>query len=244
MFKNKNRVTKFSNFLFIFIFLVSVMGAINFAIDLSKGSFLTGYTRSDYIYNLVSSIAYSLISGIILFLSNKKMDLYKDEYPLTKQIFNVINIVMVFALVTSLISLISGQFIYNKFSFYALFGYLFGLVIIIGSYFYAEKLNMLNMENDKKTNIVNFIVIILFREYVYDFIVTILQLIFKQGKVLSVTKNMILYLIGMCVVFLAYKLFEKSRSKEQHIEKKEVKVIKNENLTTKNKKSKKKGVKS
>ena len=244
MFKNKNKVTKFSNFLFIFIFLVSVMGAINFGMDLSKGSFLSGYTRTDYIYNLVSSIVYSLIGGAVLFLLNKKIDLYKYEYPLSKQIFNVVNIVMVFALITSLLTLISGQFIYNKFSFYGLFGYLFGLVIIIGSYLYSEKTNMLNMENDKKTNIVNFIVIILFREYVYDFVITILQLIFKQGKVLNITKNMILYLVGMCVVFLAYKLFEKSRSKEKNNETKEVKVIKNENLTANNKKSNKKGVKS
>lgn len=243
MFKNKNKVTKFSNFLFIFIFLVSVMGVISFSMNLSKGSFLTGYTRNDYIYNLVSSIVYLLMSGMILFLLNKKIDLYKDEYPLSKQIFNVINAVMVLELLTSLLSLISGQFIYNKFSFYGLFGYIFGLVIIIGSYLYSEKTNMLNMENDKKTNIVNFIVIILFREYVYDFVITILQLIFKQDKVLSITKNMILYLIGMCVVFLAYKLFEKSRSKEKNNEIKEVKVIKNESLTTNSKKSKKKGVK-
>ena len=227
----------------IFIFFVSVIGTINFAIDLSNGEFLTGYTKSDYIYNLVSSIAYVLISGIILFILNKKIDLYKDEYPLTKQIFNVINAVMIFALSTSLISLISGQFIYNKFSFYALFGYLFGIAIIVGSYLYVEKLNMLSISNDKKTNIVNFIVIILFREYVYDFVVSLLQFIFKEAKTMTILKNMIIYLIGMAIVFLAYKLFEKSRLKEKMVEKKEVKVVKSESLTTNNKKNNKKGVK-
>ena len=54
------------------------MGVISFSMDLSKDSFLNGYTRTDYIYNLVSSTIYSLVSAVFLFILNKKIDLLSN----------------------------------------------------------------------------------------------------------------------------------------------------------------------
>lgn len=227
MFKNKNIVTKASNGLLIFMFVIMTISLISVLTVLINGdtTLIEGYTKSDYVYNSIISGIYMIFSGLTLYILNKRIDLYKDEYPVTKQVYNLFFMVAILGTIISVLSLITGYFVYKEFSFYSLLAVLSEALIFILSYKYLSKNELLSLNNSKKTNIINLIIIFLLLEYSTGIIKVLLQLIFGLSKTVDSIKYLLLYLIGIGVVVLAYRMFSKVKDKEVVEVKKEVKVV-------------------
>lgn len=232
MFKDKNLVTKISNGTLIFIFLIMLLTGASLVAALITGdtSSVEGYTHADYVYNAIMSIMYMIFSGGLLIYLNKKLNIYKDEYPVTRQVFNFFFVISMLGNIISIFMIAVGYFVYDEMSWYSLLTTIFNIGIFIGTYIYLLKGKLLNLENTKKTNIINLIIILLLMEYVSGIINLLFQLLFKINSTSDITKNIIIYLVGICVVILAFKLFDKTKDKKNIKEEikepvKEVKVI-------------------
>lgn len=239
MFKNKNAVTIVSNIILLFIFVVMLLTGISI---LFGNNISEAYSDVDFMYNAIMTVIYIIVTGILILLLNKKINLYKDEYPISRQVFNLIYLVMMLSIIISIFMVVVGAFVYKEFSLYTFLSLTVSLGISTAMYVFVSKGKLLSKGNTKKNNIINLIIAILFVEYVSDFLISALKLIFKTDDTLLIIKYMVVYLVGMCIVTLAYYLFQKGKIKEEVATEKEVKVIENKKgLTKNNKKDKKKG---
>lgn len=249
MFKGRNVVTKISNGLLLFIFVIMFFSSVSSISTLISGSssYLDGYSTSDYIYSAIVSVIYIIVTGIAILLLNKKIDLYKEEYPVSRQIFNLFFALTMLGAVISFLMLVCDYFIYDDFSFYLLSEMIVEAGLFILVYWYTLKGKILSKDNTKKMNIVNLIIIILLLEYVLGIFDLLIELVFKVSTMSEISNNLIIYAVGTCIVLIAYKLFNNDKTKaineikmeepikKEEAPKKKVKVVSTKKTTTKKK---------
>ena len=208
MFKNKNEVTKISNVLFISLFGLSILSIISFLFG-NAGS-IEGFSKSDYYFNLVMLVIYSIASFIVLFLTNKKVDLYKDEYPLSRRIFNLFMSLLVMSMVITLSAEIFNYVFYKKFSWYSvitlIIGYVPSCLVAIKE---VSKGKLLSTSNEKKINVANLLIIYLLMNYYLYSVVIIFKMIFKMDEITTLIGGLCLTLIWIAVIVISYRLINK-----------------------------------
>ena len=79
MLKNKNEVTKISNIFFIAIGFMSFLSLMT--LIFGGADRVDGFNKNDYNYNLIMMAIYTVLSVLTLYITNKKVNVYKDEYP-------------------------------------------------------------------------------------------------------------------------------------------------------------------
>lgn len=208
MFKNKNEVTKISNVLFITLFGLSILSIISFIFG-GAGS-IEGFSKSDYYFNLVLLIIYSFASFIVLFLTNKKMNLYKDEYPLSRRIFNLFIVLLVMSMVITLSAEIFNYVFYKKFSWYSvitlIIGYVPSCLVAIKE---VSKGKLLSTSNEKKINVANLLIIYLLMNYYLNSISIIFKMIFKMDEITILISGLCWSFIWIAVIVISYRLINK-----------------------------------
>lgn len=208
MFKNKNEVTKISNVLFIALLVLSILSIISFLFG-GAGS-IEGFSKSDYYFNLVLLIIYSIASFIVLFLTNKKMDLYKDEYPLSRRIFNLFIVLLVMSMVITLSAEIFNYVFYKKFSWYSvitlIIGYVPSCLVAIKE---VSKGKLLSTSNEKKINVANLLIIYLLMNYYLNSVMIIFKMLFKMDEITTLIPGLCWSFIWIVVIVISYRLINK-----------------------------------
>lgn len=219
MFKNKNTVTKVSNAFLIVMLALSLTSAISLSGNVFfDAKAIEGYTQSDYIFNFIVMLIYAVSTATSLIILNRKVDLYKDEYPVSRQIFNLVFVFGILSVVINVGGLITTYFIYNQFSLATLLATLFGnLFIYIVVYIYIKNNEYFSKANSKKTNVINFIVLYLLMEYASNIINSILKLIFKLDSFNSILKSLGLSIGMVCLIVIAYKLINRKTSNDVNV---------------------------
>lgn len=233
MFKNRNRMTKISNAFLLTILVLSLISVVSIAGNVFfDATPIEGYTKTDYLFNFIMMLIYSVFATISIVILNLKIDLYKDEYTMSKQLFNLL---FVFAMLSTIINfggIITTYFIYKEFSLITLLGIIFGyLLIYIVAFIYINRHEYLSKDNSTKTNVINFIVLFLLMQYASSIINILLKLMFNNGKLNDNLKSLGISIIMVSLIIIAYKLINRNN------EKKEVVVL---DSKEKNKKIKKK----
>lgn len=208
MIKNKNEVTKISNIFFIaigFMSFLSLMTLIFGGVDSVEG-----FNKNDYNYNLIMMTIYTVLSFIILYITNKKINVYKDEYPISRRVFNLFIVISVMSVIITFTSNILSTFFYDAFSWPTLitlvFGYVPAYIIAIKQ---VSKSELLSKDNEQKVNIANLVIIYLLMNYYVNAIMIIAQMIFKTGEIITLIGGLCFSIIWMCVVMISYKLINK-----------------------------------
>lgn len=235
MFKNKNLITKISNGILLAMLIVIALSGVSILVSLLSNNIIIGgtTTTNDYLYYAIMALIYSIFIGLTIFVLNKKINLYKDAYPVSRQVFNMFFMLGLLSSILSIPAIMVSYIIYKEFYLYNLLTTIIELGILIGAYKYVLKETILSVKNSKKVNFVNIIIIFLLIQYGNGLVRSILQLIFKMNETPVLIKYIIIYIVGICVVVLSYILFNKSNKTVEVVEAKEVKVI---NKTTKSKK--------
>ena len=115
MLKNKNRVTKISNILFLTMFVLSLFSIISL---ITTGYVdVEGRTKKDFILNLAMMIVYFISSGLILYITNKKINLYKDEYSISRQVFNLFVVISSMSIILMIGTTIITYFLIKRLIF-------------------------------------------------------------------------------------------------------------------------------
>ncbi|HOP66060.1 MAG TPA: hypothetical protein PLX66_03505, partial [Bacilli bacterium] len=104
-------------------------------------------------------------------------------------------------------------FIYKDFSFYTLLTVIIEAGVFILTYIYMLKEKLINKTNSKKTNVINLVIVILLLEYIVGIVDLLLGLIFKVNEMADIVNNLIIYAVGTCIVLIAYKLFNNTKTK-------------------------------
>lgn len=204
MFKNKNTITKISNTIFLIFGGLAILSLLNIILDHKDVSNVDLYS------NIILMIVYIACSATILWISNKKIDFYKDEYSISRQLFNLFIVISIVSMVLMLSINILSFIFYKKFSLYSL---ILELVCFLPIYLIAykevSKDKLLNINNSKKINICNLVIIILLMNYSSIVLSTSLQLIFNMIEITIAIKNICISFIWISVVLIAYKLMNK-----------------------------------
>ncbi len=216
MLKNKNEASKISN---IFLFIIGGLSLLSIISLLIRGvDGFEGYNSSDYYFNLIMMVIYLLLSVIVLFITNKKVDMYKDEFSISRRIFNLFIVISIMSVLINISANVLSYFFYDEFSWYSLAIALLGYVpTYIISYIKVSKGDILSKDNETKVNVANLIVIYLLMNYCINVVALILQVIFKLKKFSEVTGGLCLSIVWIIVVIVAYIL----------INNKDKKIIKN-----------------
>lgn len=213
MFKNKNEVKKISNILFISLFGLSILSIIS--LIFGGVDSIEGFSKNDYYFNLVMLIIYSIASFIVLFLTNKKMDLYKDEYPLSRRIFNLFITLLVMSMVITLSAEIFNYVFYKKFSWYSvitlIIGYVPSCLLAIKE---VSKGKLLSTSNEKKINVANLLIIYLLMNYYLNSVSIIFKMIFKMDEITTLISGLCWSFIWIVVIVISYRLIN---NKEEFI---------------------------
>lgn len=218
MFKDKNRITRISNTILMIMFFLSLISSISLVGNLIKGIVIEGYSTSDYLYSAVQTIVYLITSGIALLLLNRKIDIYKDEYPISRQIFNLFLLLSVMGMIINISNIISDYFIYDKFSMYSLLSILLGyLPIFLFGFICVNKVKILNTNNSRNTNVINFIVLYLFMSYVLNIVLIILGIIFNGEKFNDTKNSLIISIAGLIIVLVVYRLVNRAEGKPKEV---------------------------
>lgn len=208
MFKNKNEITKISNVLFISLFGLSILSIIS--LIFGGVDSIEGFSKSDYYFNLVLLIIYSIASFIVLFLTNKKMNLYKDEYPLSRRIFNLFIVLLVMSMVITLSAEVFNYVFYKKFSWYSvitlIIGYVPSCLVAIKQ---VSKGKLLSKDNEKKINVANLLIIYLLMNYYLNSVVIIFKMIFKMDEITTLIGGLCWSFIWIVVIVISYRLINK-----------------------------------
>lgn len=208
MFKNKNEVTKISNILFISLFGLSVLSIIS--LIFGGVDSIEGFSKNDYYFNLVMLIIYSIASFIVIFLTNKKMDLYKDEYPLSRRIFNLFITLLVMRIVITLSAEVFNYVFYKNFSWYSvitlIIGYVPSCLLAIKE---VSKGKLLSTSNEKKINVANILIIFLLMNYYLNSVMIIFKMIFKMDEITTLIGGLCWALIWIAVIVISYRLINK-----------------------------------
>ena len=222
MIRNRNKVEKASNIIYIFMAAIYLLAGIQITIGLLTGNFTAtkDFSRTDAVYNSIIYLTSAETMFIAMLILNKKVDIYKEEYATSKKVFNLFFTLNLSSAILSLLYLIIGYFVYDKFSLYSLFALLIAHIPIdIISYLYVKNHDILSTNNDKKKNVTNFIVIWLLISYTRTIIDLLLQLVFKMETFKEVLKDIGVSIVFILIIILAYKLSNRDRSVN------EVKVI-------------------
>lgn len=213
MFKNKNEVTKISNILFISLFGLSILSIISLIFGGVES--IEGFSKNDYYFNLVMLIIYSIASFIVLFLTNKKVDLYKDEYPLTRRIFNLFIVLLVMSMVITLSAEVFNYVFYKNFSWYSvitlIIGYVPSCLLAIKE---VSKGKLLSTSNEKKINVANLLIIYLLMNYYLNSVSIIFKMIFKMDEITTLISGLCWSFIWIVVIVISYRLIN---NKEEFI---------------------------
>lgn len=205
MFKNKNKMTKISNAIFLGFGILAFLSLLSIITNIDKST-----PVKDLYSNIVLMIIYIICSGIILWITNKKIDLYKEEYSISRQIFNLFVVISLMSAVLMLGVNILSYIFYKKFSLYSL---LIELVCFIPIYLLAykevSKNKLLNKNNEKKTNICNLVIIILLMNYTSIIGSTLLQIVFNTVDIVFALKNILISFVWIAVILIAYKLINR-----------------------------------
>ncbi len=205
MFKNKNKMTKISNAIFLGFGILAFLSLLSIITNIDKST-----PVKDLYSNIVLMIIYIICSGIILWITNKKIDLYKEEYSISRQIFNLFVVISLMSAVLMLGVNILSYIFYKKFSLYSL---LIELVCFIPIYLLAykevSKNKLLNKNNEKKTNICNLVIIILLMNYASIIGSTLLQIVFNTVDIVLALKNILISFVWIAVILIAYKLINR-----------------------------------
>lgn len=208
MFKNKNEVTKISNILFISLFGLSVLSIIS--LIFGGVDSIEGFSKNDYYFNLVMLIIYSIASFIVIFLTNKKMNLYKDEYPLSRRIFNLFITLLVMSMVITLSAEVFNYVFYKNFSWYSvitlIIGYVPSCLLAIKE---VSKGKLLSTSNEKKINVANILIIYLLMNYYLNSVGIIFKMIFKMDEITTLISGLCWSFIWIAVIVISYRLINK-----------------------------------
>lgn len=208
MFKNKNEVTKISNILFISLFGLSVLSIIS--LIFGGVDSIEGFSKNDYYFNLVMLIIYSIASFIVIFLTNKKMNLYKDEYPLSRRIFNLFITLLVMSMVITLSAEVFNYVFYKNFSWYSvitlIIGYVPSCLLAIKE---VSKGKLLSTSNEKKINVANILIIYLLMNYYLNSVSIIFKMIFKMDEITTLISGLCWSFIWIAVIVISYRLINK-----------------------------------
>lgn len=221
MFKNKNKITIISNAILLMFFVLSLVSCFSLITGSLNGTVASveGYTRENFLYDTILMVIYVIVSGTLLILLNKKFNIYKDEYPISRQLFNLFIVLGLFSAIILLSGVVIEYFIFNKLNIIPLLTVIFGYFpVYITSYIFVLKKEYFSTLNSKKVNAVNFIVIYLLMKYIINIVLLIFELIFKTDDVMLLIKNLILTLIFLFAILLAQKLFNKEANKEMNKE--------------------------
>ena len=201
MFKNKNRITKVSNAIFLTIIVLASVSLISLISNTGD------IPRADLYSNMILMGLYILFSAIVLFITNKKIDLYKDEYSTSRHIFNLFTILSCMSIVLMICISILSNIFYEKVLLYPIIieAVLFAIIYLI-AYKEVSKDKLLNKNNEKKINISNILVVILLINYTSAIVATILQMLFNMVDIVPALKDICISLIWIAVVLIAYKL--------------------------------------
>ena len=216
MLKNKNEVTKISNIFFIAIAFMSFLSLITLIFGGVES--IEGFNKNDYNYNLIMMSIYTILSVLTLYITNKKVNIYKDEYPVSRRVFNLFIAMSIMSVIITFTSNILTIFFYDTFSWTTLITLIFGY---IPAYTLAVKQvskgSMLSKDNEQKVNIANLVIIYLLMNYYVNAVMIISQMIFKTEEFITLLGGLCFSVIWICVVMISYKL----------INKKEIKLITN-----------------
>ena len=194
---------------------IYLLAGIQITIGLLTGNFTAtkDFSRTDAVYNSIIYLTSAATMFIAMLILNKKVDIYKEEYATSKKVFNLFFTLNLSSAILSLLYLIIGYFVYDKFSLYSLFALLIAYIPIdIISYLYVKNHDILSTNNDKKKNVTNFIVIWLLISYTRTIIDLLLQLVFKMETFKEVLKDIGVSIVFILIIILAYKLSNRDRS--------------------------------
>lgn len=205
MFKGKNKVTKISNVIFLVFAMLASLSLLSMILNAQKDM-----TKVDLHSNMVLMVIYIVVSIIVLWITNKKINLYKDEYSVSRQVFNLFILVSIMSAILMLSINILSYIFYKKFSWYSLLLELICFVpIYLVAYKEVAKDKLLNIDNSKKVNICNLVIIILLMNYSSIVLSTLLQMLFNAVDVIVAVKNICISFIWISIVLIAYKLINK-----------------------------------
>lgn len=203
IFNVDNKVAKVSNYFFFTLMLLALALILNLVIA-------NTVTGNDFVMNLVIFIIYFIYSGLILWLSNTKMKIYSNKYPTSRNVLNLLFMIYTLGIVLLLSSILLNYLLKDNLSIYTLLVTLLGYIpVFVGGYYVTNNGKLLKIENDKKINATNAIIIFLFMDYVLNVVTCVLQMLFNVGDVAILVGNLCLSFIWMCVIVLAYMLLNK-----------------------------------
>lgn len=208
MLKNKNEVTKISNIFFIAIGFMSFLSLITLIFGGVES--IEGFNKNDYNYNLIMMSIYTLLAVLTLFITNKKINIYKDEYPISRRVFNLFIAISIMSVIITFSSNILTIFFYDTFlwpTFITLIlGYIPAYLIAIKE---VSKGELLSKDNEQKVNIANLVIIYLLMNYYVNAIMILSSMSFKTGEIVTQIGGLCFSIIWMCVVMISYKLINK-----------------------------------
>jgi hypothetical protein len=205
MFKGKNKVTKISNTIFLIFVMLASLSLLSMFLNAPKD-----VAKVDLHSNMILMGIYVVFSVIILWITNKKIDLYKDEYSVSRQVFNLFLLVSIMSAILMLGVNVLSYVFYKKFSWYSLILELFCFIpIYLIAYMEVSKDKLLNINNSKKVNICNLVIIILLMNYSSIVLSSLLQMLFNSVDVIIAIKNICISLIWIAIVLIAHKLINK-----------------------------------
>lgn len=207
MFKTKDKVKKVSNVFFFSILILSVISIISL---ITTGPNVGGRTEKDFYVNLIMLIVYFFTACVILYSTNKLVEIYKDEYPISRKIYNLFVCISIMSIIIMFCSLVLTYIYMSKFSLYSLLCIFLGYVpIYVGATYVVSKGKILNKENDSNKNIMNLIAIIIIMNYAINAVVLVLQMLFDITDIVIILPNLCWAFIWIFVVLVAYKLVNK-----------------------------------
>ena len=208
MIRNKNEATKISNIFFIAIGFMSFLSLMSLIFGGVEG--IDGFNKNDYNYNIIMMAIYTALSVLTLYITNKKINIYKDEYPVSRRIFNLFIAISIMSVIITFTSNILTIFFYDTFSWPALItlilGYIPAYTLAIKQ---VSKGELLSKDNEQKVNIANLVIIYLLMNYYVNAIMILSQMIFKTGEIITLIGGLCFSIIWMCVVMISYKLINK-----------------------------------
>ena len=210
MIQSKNKVEKCSNTLIIVFMALYLLSGLSLGVSLLTGNFaeIKEYTKIDCIYDTLNSIIAFAIMGIgLIILNSDKVDLYSNEYATSKQAFNLFFTFNILGAFLELFSMILKYFLYKEFSLYALVVLLVANVpVYILSYLFIRNHNVLSKDNDKRTNIVNLIIVYLLMSGACNIITLLITFIFGKIEFLPFIEREAITIVSAFIILVAYRL--------------------------------------
>lgn len=233
MFKNKNNVEKFSNFILLVMVILSVLSLLML---LFNGYDTELSTHDEYINSIAMNIIYAVIGGAMLLVTNKFISLYKNEYATSRRVFNLLLTLSLYSILVEIFLCVTEYIIFDNLNLIVVLSILLGnIVSYIVAFKVINKGKLLSTDNDTKTNATNFAVIYLLIEYYIGLVVILLNISFGVGDIIILLKKLCLSLIFICVILMAYKMSNENGLLASGTKKvtKDAKVLEDKNASNK-----------